>query len=75
MKTLIYFLCTCFLATGIYMVAIGSSNSLPGILVAFCLWAWFFWGWHKRRQKASQRRERERLLDEWLRRRDDRGKP
>ncbi|WP_345951305.1 hypothetical protein ABDD95_07695 [Mucilaginibacter sp. PAMB04274] len=71
MKTLIYFLCTCFLATGIYMVAIGSLNAVPGILVACGLWAWFFWGWHKRRQKAAKRGQRERRLEEWLRRRDD----
>ncbi|MGF7079632.1 hypothetical protein [Mucilaginibacter sp. UYCu711] len=68
MKTTFYFISTCFIATGFYMAAINSKNAVPGILVAFGLWALFFWGCDRRREKEAKKRERERLLAEYFRR-------
>jgi hypothetical protein len=71
MKTAFYLICTSFLATGIYMVALHSKNSVPGIALALGLRALFFWGWGKRRKRAAQQREREQLWENFLRRQRD----
>jgi hypothetical protein len=37
MQTALYFICTCFVATGTYMVDINSKNAVSGILLyLFC---------------------------------------
>ena len=71
MKTAFYFICTCFISTGFYMAAISSKNPTYGIIAGLAVWAWFVWGCDRRAKKTAAKRERERLFDEYLRRRSD----
>ncbi len=56
MKTFIYFICTCFISTGVYFATLNSHHVALGIIIAMAMWAWFFWGWNRRMKKADERR-------------------
>jgi len=56
MKTFVYLIATCFIATGAYFSALNSANPVPGFAIAYGIWALFFWGWHNRWKKAQQHR-------------------
>jgi hypothetical protein len=60
MKTIIYLIVTSFLSTGMYEAALNSSNPAPGILCAIAFWAWFLWGWDRRRKKTALQRQQQR---------------
>jgi hypothetical protein len=68
MKTVIYFIGTCFISTGFYMAAISSKTPQYGILAGLGIWVLFLWGCNQRAKKAAAKRERERLFDDYLRR-------
>jgi hypothetical protein len=63
MKTAFYFICTCFISTGIYYSALNSKNPAPCIFIAMGIWTWFFWRCDRRRKKTMSRQEREQLLN------------
>ncbi|MBL4675885.1 MAG: hypothetical protein JKY70_06740 [Mucilaginibacter sp.] len=59
MKTFIYFIATCFLATGIYFGSLNGSQPAIGIILALLLWAWFVWGYDVRSKKGATRKNRD----------------
>lgn len=68
MKTIIYFVGTCFISTGCLFGALNAPHKLPLFAVAFGIWTLFFWGCHKRAKRKAEQRNRERLFDEFIRR-------
>jgi hypothetical protein len=71
MKTAFYFICTCFISTGLYMAAISSKTPAYGILAAFGIWLLFFRGCNSRARNAAAKRERERLFEDFMRSRSN----
>ena len=67
MKTFIYFCITSIFSTGALLAATTMSKPWPLFAVGFGIWVLFFWWLTKQGRKAAQRRERERMLDEFLR--------
>jgi hypothetical protein len=67
MKTIIYFIFTCFISTGAFFAATNMKNPWPAFAVAFGIWALFFWGWNRRIKKQADRRSRERLFENFMR--------
>ena len=67
MKTIIYFILTCFISTGAFLAATNMKNPWPAFTVAFGSWALFFWGWNRRLKKQAGRRSKERLFEDFLR--------
>lgn len=51
MRTAIYFIIACFLATGAYLAGLNSSNPVPGIGIAFAVWGLFLWRCLRRTHK------------------------
>jgi hypothetical protein len=56
MKTVIYFIGTCFISTGALLGALNAKNPFPLFLIAFGVWALFLWGYDKRNKKMVRRR-------------------
>jgi hypothetical protein len=67
MKTIIYFIFTCFISTGCMFGALNAPNPFPLFVVAFGIWALFIWGCHRRSKKKAEQRNRERLFEEFIR--------
>ena len=67
MKTVIYFILTLFISTGAFLAATNLKNPWPPFIVAFGIWALFFWGWNRRIKKQAERRSREQLFAEYMR--------
>ena len=67
MKTVIYFILTCFISTGAFLAATNLKNPWPAFIVAFGIWALFFWGWNRRIKKQAERHSREQLFAEYMR--------
>ena len=67
MKTAIYFIITCFISTGALLGATNAKNPFPAFAVAFGIWALFLWGYNRRSKKQAERRNRERLFEEYMR--------
>jgi len=67
MKTIVYFILTCFISTGAFFAATNLKNPWPAFAVAFGIWALFFWGWNRRAKKQAQRRFREQLFADYMR--------
>jgi len=67
MKTAIYFIITCFISTGAMMGALNAKNPFPAFAIAFGMWAWFLWGYNRRSKRETEKRNRERLFEEYLR--------
>jgi len=67
MKTAIYFIITCFISTGALLGATNAKNPFPAFAIAFGIWALFLWGYNRRSKKEAERRNRERLFEEYLR--------
>ena len=67
MKTFIYLCITSIIGSGAFLAALSMSNPWPAYAVGFGVWILFFWGVANRSRNASQRKERERLFDDWLR--------
>ncbi len=49
------------------MSAIGSDNPWPGFIIGFGVWGLFVWSIASGSEKSRKQRERERLIDEFLR--------
>ena len=67
MKTVVYFLFTCFISTGAFLAALGSKTPLLLYAVGFGTWALFLWTYSKRTKRASERRSQERLFEDYMR--------
>jgi len=67
MKTAIYFIITCFISTGALLGATNAKNPFPLFGIAFGIWALFLWGYNRRSKKEAERRNRERLFEEYMR--------
>jgi len=67
MKTLIIFLITCFIATGAFLGATTASNPYPYFATGWGLWILFFWYVSSNSKRSAQRKEQERLFNEWYR--------
>ena len=67
MKTAIYFIITCFISTGALLGATNAKNPFPAFAIAFGIWALFLWGYNRRSKKEAERRNRERIFEEYLR--------
>ena len=67
MKTVVYFILTCFISTGAFFAAMNLKNPWPAFAVAFGIWALFFWGWNRRVRKQAAQRCRERQFQEYMR--------
>ena len=67
MKTAIYFIITCFISTGALLGATNAKNPFPLFGIAFGIWALFLWGYNRRSKKQAERRNRERLFEEYMR--------
>lgn len=67
MKTVIYFIITCFISTGALLGATNAKNPFPAFAIAFGIWALFLWGYNRRSKKQAERRNRERLFEEYMR--------
>jgi len=67
MKTAIYFIITCFISTGALLGATNAKNPFPAFAIAFGIWALFLWGYNRRSKKEVERRNRERIFEEYLR--------
>lgn len=67
MKTIVYFIISCFTSTGAFFAATNMKNPLPAFLVAFGIWGLFFWGWNRRLKKQAMRRSMERQFEDYMR--------
>ena len=67
MKTALYFIITCFISTGALLGATNAKNPFPLFGIAFGIWALFLWGYNRRSKKEAERRNRERLFEEYMR--------
>lgn len=67
MKTAIYFIITCFISTGALLGATNAKNPFPAFVIAFGIWALFLWGYNRRSKKEAERRNRERMFEQFMR--------
>jgi hypothetical protein len=67
MKTIFYFIVTCFVSTFSFWGAIGSKNPFPLYAVAFGIWALFLWGYNRRLKKEAYKRAGERMFMDVMR--------
>jgi len=67
MKTAIYFIITCFISTGALLGATNAKNPFPAFAIAFGIWALFLWGYNRRSKKEAERRNREKLFEQFMR--------
>jgi hypothetical protein len=67
MKTAIYFIITCFISTGALLGATNAKNPFPAFAIAFGIWALFIWGYNRRSKKEAEKRNRERLFEDYMR--------
>lgn len=67
MKTAIYFIITCFISTGALLGATNAKNPFAAFAVAFGIWILFLWGYNRRSKKEAERRNRERLFEDYMR--------
>ena len=67
MRTIVYFLFSCFISTGAFIAALGAKYPLLLYAVGFGIWALFLWGWNRRNKRDAVRRNGERLFQEYMR--------
>lgn len=67
MKTVIYFIFTCFISTGAFLAALSSKHSFILYIVGLGIWALFLWGYSRRAKKEAERRNGERLFQDYMR--------
>jgi hypothetical protein len=67
MKTIVYFIFTCFISTGCMFGALNAPNPFPLFAVAFGIWGLFFYGCHKRGKRKAEQLNRERLFEAFVR--------
>lgn len=67
MKTAIYFIITCFISTGALLGATNAKNPFPAFAIAFGIWVMFLWGYNRRSKKEAERRNREKLFEDYIR--------
>jgi len=67
MKTVVYFLLTCFISTGAFMGALYSPTPILLYLIGFGVWALFLWGYARRAKKDAARREMEQNFRNFMR--------
>jgi hypothetical protein len=67
MKTVLYFIINFFISTGALIGALNAKNPFPAFAIAFGIWIWFVWGYNQRSKKEAEKRNRERLFEEYLR--------
>jgi uncharacterized membrane protein len=68
MKTVIYLAFTFFISIGAFFAAMNMEHyKLFPFCIAFGIWVLFFWGLNKRWKKAEERKLRERMFAEYMR--------
>ncbi|MBT2560142.1 hypothetical protein J7E50_02765 [Pedobacter sp. ISL-68] len=67
MKTVVYFIFTCFISTGAMLGALNMKNPFPLFAIAFGIWALFLWGCDRRAKKAAHKRTMERAFQDFVR--------
>lgn len=67
MKTIVYFLFSCFISTGAFIAALGAKYPLILYGVGFGIWALFLWGWNRRTKRDAVRRNGERMFQDYMR--------
>ncbi|RZK42637.1 MAG: hypothetical protein EOO90_06250 [Pedobacter sp.] len=68
LKTTIYMVFTIMISLGGFITARNSENPWLGFIIAFGIVTWFFWNMNQRWKRADERRIRERMLEEYMRR-------
>ena len=67
MKTVVYFLFTCFISIGCFYGALYSQTPFLLYAVGFGIWVLFIWGYIRRSKKSAERRHMERNFQDFLR--------
>jgi hypothetical protein len=67
MKTFVYFIITCFISTGALLGATNAKNPFPLFAIAFGIWGVFLWGYNRRSKKEAERRNKEKLFEQFMR--------
>ena len=67
MKTVVYFVLTCLISTGLLLAALNEKNPLPEFIPAFAIWLLFFWTYARRMKRREERRSMEKLFREFMR--------
>lgn len=67
MKTIIYFILSTCVSTGALFAATNMKDPIPAFIVAFGIWPFFFWSWHRRMKKRAERRANEQLFKDYMR--------
>ena len=67
MKTVVYFIATCFISTFAMFGALAAKNPFPCFGIAFGIWALFLWGYNKRSRREAEKRFHERMFNEFMR--------
>jgi len=67
MKTAIYFIFSCFISTGAFLAALSGKHPFALYIVGFGIWALFLWSYSTRSKKEAERRNGERLFQDYMR--------
>jgi hypothetical protein len=51
MRTVIFFLFTCFISTGAFLAALNAKYPFPLYIVGFSIWTLFIWGQTRRNKR------------------------
>lgn len=68
LKTAVYLVFTLIISVGGFISAMNSANPWPGFIVAFGIVIWFFWNLNQRWKKADERKIKERMFEDYMRR-------
>lgn len=66
MKTSTKLILTGLISTLAFIVSVGATNPWPAFAVAFGAWCLFAWSFKSDSKKRKQEREKEELIDEFL---------
>jgi len=67
MKTIFYFIASCFISTFAFWGALVARNPFPLYGVGFGIWALFIWGYNQRSKKEADKRFHERMFQDYMR--------
>lgn len=67
MKTVVYFILSCFISTGAFMGALYAPAPILLYLIGFGVWVLFIRGYMKRSRRDAERREMEQSFRNFMR--------
>lgn len=67
MKTLVYFILTCFISTGAFFAASNMKEPFPAFAVAFGIWIPFVIYLTRRQRRIAERKSMERMFTNYMR--------